>query len=367
MLKANANQSFIGSYVLGMGFTMSEKEAKAFIAKDPKNAEVLFPYLNGEDLNSSPEQKASRWVINFFDWPLDRDAEGSWEHSDEKKRKAFLSNGHVPADYPSRVAMDFPELLAIVKEKVKPERDKLNTANSTGKKRKENWWRFGGDSKGLYHAIGCGAAFALHPQEDQEVNDQGHNVIAVTRVSKTLAFAYINKNIVFADATVIIATSDIGKWAILQSAFHSVFAWQHASKMKSDLRYSPSDAFETFPFPIFSKEKWNVFCGRANCYQLLRHQIMVNSEIGLTQFYKSFHNQNNNEEQFEEARSIQREIDIAVRDAYGWNDIDLEHGFHAVSYLPENDNIRYTISEAARIEILKRLAKLNRERWEGEQ
>ena len=31
-----------------------------------------------------------------------------------------------------------------------------------------------------------------------------------------------------------------------------------------------------------------------------------------------------------------------------------------------NDNIRFTISESARIEVLKRLAKLNKERWEEE-
>ena len=64
---------------------------------------------------------------------------------------------------------------------------------------------------------------------------------------------------------------------------------------------------------------------------------------------------------------MQREIDIAVRDSYGWQDIDLEHGFHEVGYLPANDNIRYTISEPARIEILKCLSALNRQRWEEEE
>ena len=60
-------------------------------------------------------------------------------------------------------------------------------------------------------------------------------------------------------------------------------------------------------------------------------------------------------------------IDEAVRDAYGWSDIDLGHGFHEVGYLPANDNVRYTISEPARIEILKRLSALNRQRWEEEE
>ncbi|MFK1916770.1 hypothetical protein ACIXKU_19745, partial [Bacteroides fragilis] len=63
-LKQNAGKSFIGSYVLGMGFVLSPEEAEVLITKDPRNKDVLFPYLNGEDLNNDPEQKPSRWVIN---------------------------------------------------------------------------------------------------------------------------------------------------------------------------------------------------------------------------------------------------------------------------------------------------------------
>jgi len=77
-LVANAGNSFVGSYVLGLGFAISEAAAEALIAIDPRNAEVLFPYINGDDLNSHPEHKPSRWVINFWDWPLDRTAHGSW-------------------------------------------------------------------------------------------------------------------------------------------------------------------------------------------------------------------------------------------------------------------------------------------------
>jgi len=362
VLKANANQSFQGSIVLGLGFTMSEEETQAHIAKNPKNAEVLFPYLNGEDLNSSPEQKASRWVINFFDWPLDRDAEGSWEHANDKQKKAYLSSGHVPADYPNRVAADFPELLAIVEEKVKPERERKNDALAAKK-----WWLFLRPRPELYHAIGRGDAFAQHPKGWEKDAFEGNEVIVVTRVSKTLAFARCKRDIVFADATVIIATADIGKWAILQSAFHTVFAWQQASKLKSDLRYSPTDAYETFPFPIIQNDARPAFIAMAEQLHAMRSNMMETEQIGLTDFYRTFHNQNNHDDYLIELRCLQCKIDLAIRDAYGWQDIDLEHGFHAVSYLPENDNIRYTISEEARIEVLKRLSALNRERWEEEQ
>ena len=35
------------------------------IAHDPRNAEVIQPYVIGKDLNQRPDCSASRWVINF--------------------------------------------------------------------------------------------------------------------------------------------------------------------------------------------------------------------------------------------------------------------------------------------------------------
>src|SRR6185295_5441950 len=71
-LAGNAGKSFQGSIVLGMGFVLTPDAAKALITRDERNHEVIYPYLNGEDLNSRPDHSPSRFVINFEDWPLDR-------------------------------------------------------------------------------------------------------------------------------------------------------------------------------------------------------------------------------------------------------------------------------------------------------
>ena len=63
-----------------------------------------------------------------------------------------------------------------------------------------------------------------------------------------------------------------------------------------------------------------------------------------------------------ELRRLHVELDTAIRNAYGWQDIDLVHDFHEVETLPENDRIRYTISPAARKEVLKRLLAENHRR-----
>jgi protein subunit release factor B len=59
-------------------------------------------------------------------------------------------------------------------------------------------------------------------------------------------------------------------------------------------------------------------------------------------------------------------MDRNVATAYGWNDLELEHGFHDVSYLPKGDRRRFSISERARREIVSRLLKLNLERHQKE-
>src|SRR5205823_1004475 len=55
------------------------------------------------------------------------------------------------------------------------------------------------------------------------------------------------------------------------------------------------------------------------------------------------------------------EMDCAVAAAYGWADLELGHGFHETK-----QGVRYTLSEAARREVLGRLLKLNHERYAEE-
>ena len=55
------------------------------------------------------------------------------------------------------------------------------------------------------------------------------------------------------------------------------------------------------------------------------------------------------------------ELDKSVLEAYGWNDLNLEHGYHTTKQGP-----RFTISDRARLEVLIRLLRLNHERHETE-
>jgi len=65
-------------------------------------------------------------------------------------------------------------------------------------------------------------------------------------------------------------------------------------------------------------------------------------------------------------RDPHQRIGGTAAEAYGWGDLDLEHGFHEVDYLPANDRVSFTISEKARLEVQRTLARLNKERYEAE-
>jgi hypothetical protein len=111
---------------------------------------------------------------------------------------------------------------------------------------------------------------------------------------------------------------------------------------------------------------------------------MGSLRLGLTDLYNLFHAQNlsvalvakvskKNPDEAErsfhnliELRRLHVELDTAVRDAYGWTDLNLNHDFYEIETLPENDRVRYTISSVARKELLTRLLKENHRRAETE-
>ena len=88
---------------------------------------------------------------------------------------------------------------------------------------------------------------------------------------------------------------------------------------------------------------------------------MLHRQEGLTKTYNRFNDLSETSEDIQKLRELHVEMDQAVAAAYGWNDLDMGHGFHETK-----QGLRYTISEPARREVLQRLLKLNHERYEEE-
>ncbi|HEY4035901.1 MAG TPA: DNA methyltransferase, partial [Ktedonobacteraceae bacterium] len=300
-LNTNSDKSFNGSKIDGMGFVLDPEEAHELIARNTRNKDILFPFLNGDDLNSRPDQSSSRWTINFREWPLE-------------------------------LAETYSDCIQILRERVKPERELKSE-----KKLRDKWWIYKRSTQALYTAIA-----------DMK------RVLAVPLHSKYIICAWEPVNIVYSHALAIIATESNADFVLIQSTFHEDWTRANGSTIREFPRYTPSDCFETFPFPLNMDSLEDI----GERYHTHRQSIMLANQEGLTKTYNRFHDPSVD---IVKLRELHKEMDQAVAHAYGWDDLELEHGFHETK-----QGLRYTISEAARREVLDRLLLLNHERHEEE-
>ena len=325
-LIANAGKSFVGSYVLGMGFTFDDTNENAtslarmneLIEKDSRNADHIFPYIGGEEVNSTPTHTHHRYVINFG------------EMSEDEARK-------------------WPDLMAIVESKVKPERD-VQKRDAL----RIRWWQYAEKRPGLVRAI-----------------EQCDRVLVVARVGQHGSFTFLPAGMVYSEQLVVVANSSHASFMVLQSRSHEIWARFFGSSMKDDLRYTPSDCFETFPFP----ENWETdetLESIGKTYYEFRAALMVKNNQGLTDTYNRFHDPEETEPDILKLRELHSQMDRAVLNAYGWPDIDTTCEFR-LDYEDEEDTSskrkkpwRYRWPEATHDEVLARLLVLNQQRYDHE-
>ncbi|NEB12918.1 hypothetical protein G3I32_29465 [Streptomyces coelicoflavus] len=320
-LERNSGISFQGSIVLGLGFTMPEVEARAWVAEDGRYARVLFPYINGKDVNNSPTHSGDRWVINFHDW------------SEEQARVFDKAYGRIERE-------------------VKPQRLAQND-----KYGREFWWRFLRTRSELYQAI-----------------SRFDRCIVLAQVSKVVIPAMVPIGQVFDQKLVVFASNDPALLGALSSSLHYWWALDRSATMKADLSYSPTDVFTPLLRPL-STDALRVSGERLDDF---RAALMNRRGVGLTATYNLFHDPGCQDEEIVELRHIHREIDKATVESYGWHDLldetgqtssadpthetfPLDHGFHET-----DQGTRYTIGLLARTEIIDRLRQLNHQAYADE-
>jgi len=333
---ANRGRSFQGYVVVGLGFTFDDSDSKGIasrveemhrlIEEEPRNQEVILPYIGGEEVSTSPALEHHRYIINFG---LRSEAE---------------------------CRREWPDLVSIVEQRVRPEREALlaRSFSKDKKKRAEKWWQFSRTAQDLQVAI------------------KGLSRVLVTpQTSNSQAFAFISSDIVFANTLLIFPFATYSAFAILQSRVHQIWAAFLGPTMKDDLRYTPSDCFETFPFPL----RWETHPtleAAGEAYYTFRADLMVRNSEGLTKTYHRFHDPEERDSEIFKLRELHTEMDRAVLDVYGFNDIPIEYDFYLQYGMEEDDPRkgrkpwRYGWPEEIRDDVLARLLALNAERAQEE-
>ncbi|CAM3025091.1 hypothetical protein [Propionibacterium acidifaciens] len=91
---------------------------------------------------------------------------------------------------------------------------------------------------------------------------------------------------------------------------------------------------------------------------------MLRRQLGLTKLYNLVNDPElapGQDPDVDRMRAIHVELDAAVTAAYGWDDLDLTHGFHEYRKMT-----RWTIPPATRVEVLDRLLEENHHRAAAE-
>jgi hypothetical protein len=364
-LRANNGKSFQGVIPLGMGFTFDDNDKDqiatplskmdALIQKDKRNAERIRGFIGYSEVADEPDHRHLRSIIDFADFPLRREKlGGSWFASDAEAKEAWLESGIVPDDYPAPVAADWPDLLAIVEQKVLPERQKQKDEAA-----KKYWWKF------------------LRPRPElREAASKVHRVlVAGSQASARFAFAFLPRGLVYSSNLSVLTLPEYSAFAVIQGRPHEEWTRLTMTTLKDDLVYTTTTCFEPFPFPVgFETNAALEAAGRE--YYEFRAALMVRNNEGLTKTYNRFHDPEESSPDIIKLRELHAKMDAAVLAAYGWTDLATTCDF-ILDYENEADTEessgrkkkkpwRFRWSDEVRDEVLARLLKLNAERAEQE-
>jgi hypothetical protein len=322
-LAKNSGKAFQGSIVLGMGFTFDDqaaakgaasslKDMNLLVRKNALNADRIFPYIGGDEINTNPRQQHCRYVIDFADM-TEAEARNGW-----------------------------PDLMEVLETFVRAERQKQKREDL-----RKRWWQFAYRKKSLYEAI----------------SGLSH-VLAISRVSSHLAFCFLPAGMIYSIDCIVFAMSDCAPLAVLQSRSHELWVRFLASTLEDRLRYTPSDCFENFPFPC-QRESSTQLESLGRAYHDHRAALMIARNEGMTKTYNRFHDPTETAEDIQRLRQLHIAMDRAVLEAYGWHDFAARSEPIFLDETNEDDHTyqgRLFWPSEFRDEVLARLLALNAER-----
>lgn len=260
VLAGNEGVAFQGPIPVGDGFILDEAEAQRLRARsDADYTDVVRPYLVGDDLTEDPEQRPRRWIIDFATMPLEQ-------------------------------ASHYPAALAVVRERVKPERDRNNRAAY-----RRYWWRFAEPRSSMRQALLGLDRYA-----------------AVAATGKRTLFVWCDPSWCPSNLVYAIARDDDYSFGVLSSTPHALWAARRGSTLKGDPRYTNTTVFATFPWPDPTPMQRDRIAEAARRLSAERAKACAGTR-GLTEVYNLME-----EGAFTDLAGVHRELDAAVADAYGW-------------------------------------------------
>ena len=323
-LKSNAGKSFLGTKLLGMGFTFDDQSSEAtpvcqlneLLASAPDEAALVKPYIGGDQVNNQAVFSPIRYAIDF-------------------------------GEMPEREAESHKVLWGIVWLKVRPERVKLDAQKYP--RRVNEWWKHADAASKLYRAV------AENPRV----------LVANRAAAKYLTFSFLPPGCIYADSLYVFSDHSYSHFAVVQSRIHEIWARMFGTSMKDDLCYTGTTCYENFPFPAENPSLESV----GKSYNDEREKAMLALQLGLTKLSNRLNNREDQASEILRLRELHAAMDKAVLEAYGWDDITPAYEFSG-DYENEDGtpgSLRLNFTEEVRDEVLRRLLALHADRLKAEQ
>lgn len=320
-LEANSELTSRGVMLFGSGFILTSEEAATLgFGKYREIDNVIRNYRNGRDLTQSPR---SVMVIDLFGHTIDE------------------------------VKKNHPAIYQWVLERVKPERDQ-----NRDKTIREHWWLHG------------------RPRPEWRSYAEGlPRYIATVETTKHRVFQFLDADILPDNKLISIALDGAVFLGILSSRLHVRWAISTGSWLGvgNDSVYAKTRCFETFPFPELTEALANSIGELAEKIDVHRkRQQAEHPDLTLTGMYNVLEKIRSGEPLIAKDKTIHEQglvsllrelhddLDRAVFEAYGWQDLaDKLVGLPgATTPLPDKPSAQAEAEE----ELLMRLVELNTQR-----
>lgn len=229
---------------------------------------------------------------------------GSWVFPFARGKTVNTVSVAVPKDYivffkdKEVEQIDAPGLLEEVRNAVQADRGRRNDEVASSP-----WWLFWRSRMRLWHII-----------------ESRNSILVRTRVSPHHAVIRYSTPVVPDTSLVVFPFDDHARFATLQSRPHELWARFFSSTLEDRMRYTPSDCFRTFPFPV-NLESAPALDTAGEAYHAFRAELMSGRNEGLTKTYNRFHARGENGADIARLRALHHEMDVAVLRAYGWDDL----------------------------------------------
>ncbi|MFB7637674.1 DNA methyltransferase [Peribacillus butanolivorans] len=281
LVKNQQNKSYQGQTHGHESFLLTLDKYQELLELNAKNKEILYPFLNANELLGNQLGKPTRYVIDF---------------------------------YPRSIieSQKFKEPFNIIKQNVLPKREE--SYQEEQERNNQILKKDPSASVNRHHQNFYNSWWQLsYPRGEllRKLSELSRYIVC-SQVTKRPIFEFVSTEIRPNASLIVFPFEDDYSYGILQSSYHWSWFKAKCSTLKDDYRYTTTTVFDTFAWPQFPTEDEILEVAKiSKKLREFRWKMMKDNGLTLRDLYRSLEMPGKNE-----LRNLHLKLDDAVRKAY---------------------------------------------------